>query len=195
MKKLIIFLAIGLFLAIPLAANADTLLGTGQMTLGSSGPTGGGYYLDYDGTVTSSNFGYTTPWVDVFCVSSDTLASGTFSFYSITTSLNLARSAYVADIYLSYIGTPGYPTQDDVKGEAQKAIWKIMGVMDIVDSDGLDKTLYDLAMAQSGTTNTHWYFAKDQQDFLTPVPEPGIMILLGIAMSAIGAASWRLRKL
>jgi hypothetical protein len=27
------------------------------------------------------------------------------------------------------------------------------------------------------------------------VPEPGILILLGIAMSAIGAASWRIRKL
>jgi hypothetical protein len=35
------------------------------------------------------------------------------------------------------------------------------------------------------------------QDLLVcvPVPEPGILILLGIAMSAIGAASWRLRKL
>lgn len=33
------------------------------------------------------------------------------------------------------------------------------------------------------------------QDQLVAVPEPGILILLGIAMSAIGAASWRLRKL
>jgi hypothetical protein len=35
------------------------------------------------------------------------------------------------------------------------------------------------------------------QDLLVcvPVPEPGILILLGIAMSAIGAASWRIRKL
>ncbi len=30
---------------------------------------------------------------------------------------------------------------------------------------------------------------------LTVVPEPGILILLGIAMSAIGAASWRIRKI
>ena len=30
---------------------------------------------------------------------------------------------------------------------------------------------------------------------VTAVPEPGILILLGIAMSAIGAASWRIRKL
>ena len=28
-----------------------------------------------------------------------------------------------------------------------------------------------------------------------PVPEPGILILLGIAMSAIGAASWKIRKI
>jgi hypothetical protein len=28
-----------------------------------------------------------------------------------------------------------------------------------------------------------------------PVPEPGILILLGIAMSAIGAASWKISKL
>jgi len=27
------------------------------------------------------------------------------------------------------------------------------------------------------------------------VPEPGILILLGIAMSAIGAASWKISKL
>ena len=33
------------------------------------------------------------------------------------------------------------------------------------------------------------------QDQLFYVPEPGILILLGIAMSAIGAASWRIRKL
>jgi hypothetical protein len=32
------------------------------------------------------------------------------------------------------------------------------------------------------------------QDMLVAVPEPGILILLGIAMSAIGAASWRIRK-
>jgi hypothetical protein len=34
-----------------------------------------------------------------------------------------------------------------------------------------------------------------RQDILVRVPEPGILILLGIAMSAIGAASWRIRKL
>jgi hypothetical protein len=33
------------------------------------------------------------------------------------------------------------------------------------------------------------------QSFIFPVPEPGILILLGIAMSAIGMASWRIRKI
>jgi hypothetical protein len=33
------------------------------------------------------------------------------------------------------------------------------------------------------------------QSHLINVPEPGILILLGIAMGAIGAASWRIRKL
>jgi hypothetical protein len=41
--------------------------------------------------------------------------------------------------------------------------------------------------AQGSTTDR-------KQDMLA-VPEPGILILLGIAMSAIGAASWRIRKL
>jgi hypothetical protein len=33
------------------------------------------------------------------------------------------------------------------------------------------------------------------QSMLIQVPEPGILILLGIAMSAIGMASWRIRKI
>jgi hypothetical protein len=85
-----------------------------------------------------------------------------------------------------------------MKGEAQKAVWKIMSVNDLVGASGEDLAMYNASSAGSGVANGNWYFAYDSQDFLTPhcaVPEPGILILLGIAMSAIGAASWRLRKL
>jgi len=52
----------------------------------------------------------------------------------------------------------------------------------------------------TGTYGTQVLNLKDsagnpRQSHLIYVPEPGILILLGIAMSAIGAASWRLRKL
>ena len=68
MKKLVSILVIALFLCMPLAASAAPL-GQGYLDSGYSGPTGGGYYLDYDGAVTSSNFGYTTGWEEIFCVS------------------------------------------------------------------------------------------------------------------------------
>ena len=209
MKKLVSFFAIALFLSIPLAANA-TPLGTGSMNLYYSPPIGGGYYLDYDGQVVSSNFGYTTPLVEIFCVSNQPLTSGNFTFYTITnealTGLDanfgagtfdkLARAAWVGDHWTTYFGTPGYPTLDDVKGEAQKAVWEIMVIgLDFVGSDGLDLKIYNDAMAWTPAPNGNWYYAVDSQDYITPVPEPGILILLGIAMSAIGIASWRIRKL
>jgi len=51
-----------------------------------------------------------------------------------------------------------------------------------------------LAPYQPIIGNANAYAAKAQSQLIA-VPEPGILILLGIAMSAIGAASWRIRKL
>jgi hypothetical protein len=143
---------------------------------------------------------------EVFCVSGQNLADGTFKFYTITneagTGLDavfgvgffakMARSAWVGDNWTTYIGAQD---QDFVKGEAQKAVWNIMGVMNIL-TGGLDTTIYNAAMLQNPADNYNWYFAytpyetgkPDYQDYITPtpVPEPGILILLGLSMVSIG---------
>jgi hypothetical protein len=208
MKKLASLFAIALFLSVPLAANAVTL-GTGYMDLAYSTPTGGGYYLDYDGMVTLSTFGYTTGWEEVFCVSGQNLADTTFRFYSVTneavTGLDavfgagtfdrLARAAWVGDNWTTW------GTDDTTKGEAQKAVWALMGVMNIMDGAGTDYAIYQAAMLQTPVANSNWYFAyspytpgaPNYQDYITPVPEPGILILLGIALSVVGLASRRFK--
>jgi hypothetical protein len=70
MKKLAYILGIVLFLGIPLAADAG-YLGTGYLDSTYSGPDDGHYYLDYDGRVTKSDFGYTIGWSEIFCVSKE----------------------------------------------------------------------------------------------------------------------------
>ena len=134
MKKLFSFLVIGMFLSIPFIANAAPL-GTGQLNVSWSSPTTGGspnYYADYDGTVVSSDFGYTTNLEEIFCVSNDHAnAEENVDFYTIAPELSrffsglyerLAPAAWIADNWTSY------GTSDTIKGEAQKAVWKHVGV-------------------------------------------------------------------
>jgi hypothetical protein len=207
MKKLMSVFAIALFLSIPIAANADPV-GYGTLSLSAEYPAVGGDLTLYYGTVTSSNFGYDIGTkAGIFCISStQMLGTETFAFNKLdgtatqfysnsgpisVDTVKLAEAAWIADHY------------NGQKEAAQVAIWAIMGmkladgtyaVNDLGQATGA-QALYNAAQNNSGYTTGNWYAAYNEQDFLTPVPEPGILILLGIAMSAIGMASWRIRKI
>jgi hypothetical protein len=208
LKKLISFLAIGMFLSIPFIANA-ALLGTGQLNVLWSTPTSGGnpnYYADYDGTVVNSDFEYTTNLEEIFCVSEEDAnrVEDDVSFYTITIDLGqalfakLSQAAWIADHWESYLYLEPTSDLDKLKGEAQKAVWEVTNVVDRVGLDGIDRFIANDAAKHIGYSTSNWYYANsaEYQDYLTPtapVPEPATMLLLGAGL--IGIAGLGRKKL
>lgn len=214
MKKLTGLLAVVFFLAIPFAANA-TLVGTGDLDVVHSGPTGGGYYLDYDGTLNSSTFGYTFTDEEVFCVSKDDDNGGMYDFYTITSDIDSLFST--TDLYASLIQAAWiadnwnvlYSATDANKGSAQKAVWDVTDVMHIVGTDAIAADLVNKAAINTANGySTNWFYAyspsvtdpdaQDFQEFITPghpVPEPATMLMLGSALFVLaGFGSRKFRK-
>ena len=207
MKKLIFGLMVilmGLLLMVPMASA--TPLGQGEMTVYSSGPVIDNLYGDYDGIVTWSNFGYSIPLSEIFCVSGDQNFGNPYDFYAIDNSLEaglfakLSQAAWIGDNYI-----PLYGSTDAVKASAQAAVWTVMGVGDYSSYSLEAAALIVAAAAHSGEANSNWLFAANPvgggigegyQDFITPnpVPIPAAVWLLGSGLLGLVGIRRRFKK-
>jgi hypothetical protein len=213
MKKLLVLTACMVFLLAGLA-NADTL---------NIGGTYTGMTIWEDGVLTGVGGGSVDPsylngteldylyCVDLYITVNvpgsypNTVVTTDGTIYGVAVH-NAGQVAWL----LSQYGTAGQGSQAYA---LQAAIWHVVNdgihnvFIDNTSSPANVVTLYGSYLtaldSNTGNISDFRWITPGQLDSnghvvayqgLVTVPEPGILILLGIAMSAIGAASWRLRK-
>lgn len=180
--------------ATPIATSEDTdddivlklTVTSGITSLGATTPYA--YYTDYQAFVN-----YTDKEVELFCVEDEPAGVGTnvtYDLYKLDNSdLNTMRAAWIADNY--------WWRDSSQKGQAQQAIWYLLGVVDFINDDlsGSAKEIYSLAQGIGYFDTSKWLLAANEgrQDYLmrAPVPEPATLMMMGIGLLGVGLVTRR----